>query len=36
VFGIAPATSAGAIGLIGLIMAGMFQQIVIDFVKGGL
>jgi len=34
VFGIAPATSAGAIGLIGLIMAGMFQQIVIDFVKG--
>lgn len=32
--GIDPARSAGAIGLIGLIMAGMFQQIVIDFVKG--
>jgi len=34
VFGVDPATSAGAIGLIGLIMAGMFQQIVVDFVKG--
>jgi small-conductance mechanosensitive channel len=33
-FGIDPAKSAGAIGLIGLIMAGMFQQIVVDFVKG--
>jgi len=33
-FGIDTTTSAGAIGLIGLIMAGMFQQIVIDFVKG--
>jgi small conductance mechanosensitive channel len=33
-FGIDPAASTGAIGLIGLIMAGMFQQIVIDFVKG--
>ncbi len=33
-FGIDPAKSSGAIGLIGLIMAGMFQQIVIDFVKG--
>jgi len=29
-----PAVSTGAIGLIGLIMAGMFQQVVIDFVKG--
>ncbi|UCD28635.1 MAG: mechanosensitive ion channel family protein [Planctomycetota bacterium] len=34
VYGVNPATSAGAIGLIGLILAGMFQQIVIDFVKG--
>lgn len=33
-FGIDPAKSTGAIGLIGLIMAGMFQQIVVDFVKG--
>jgi len=33
-FGIDPSVSAGAIGLIGLILAGMFQQIVIDFVKG--
>jgi small conductance mechanosensitive channel len=33
-FGIDPAKSSGAIGLIGLIMAGMFQQIVVDFVKG--
>ena len=33
-FGIDPAKSTGAIGLVGLIMAGMFQQIVVDFVKG--
>ncbi|GMU21323.1 MAG: hypothetical protein AMXMBFR13_14160 [Phycisphaerae bacterium] len=33
-FGIDPATSTGAIGLVGLIMAGMFQQIVVDFIKG--
>jgi len=33
-FGVDPAKSTGAIGLIGLIMAGMFQQIVVDFVKG--
>jgi small-conductance mechanosensitive channel len=33
-FGINPATSSGAIGLVGLIMAGMFQQIVVDFIKG--
>ncbi len=33
-FGISPATTSGALGLIGLIMAGMFQQIVVDFVKG--
>ena len=33
-FGISPATATGALGLIGLIMAGMFQQIVVDFVKG--
>ncbi|MHC4477853.1 MAG: mechanosensitive ion channel family protein [Planctomycetota bacterium] len=33
-FGIDPAKSSGAIGLIGLIMAGMFQRIVIDFVSG--
>ena len=33
-FGIEPAKSTGAIGLIGLILAGMFQQIVLDFVKG--
>ena len=33
-FGINPAASTGAIGLIGLIMAGMFQQVVVDFVKG--
>ncbi len=32
--GIDPAKSAGALGLIGLIMAGMFQQLVVDFVKG--
>ncbi len=34
VFGISPAATSGALGLIGLILAGMFQQIVIDFVKG--
>jgi len=34
VYGITPAAGAGVIGLIGLILAGMFQQIVIDFVKG--
>ncbi|MHC4697912.1 MAG: mechanosensitive ion channel domain-containing protein [Planctomycetota bacterium] len=33
-FGIEPSKSTGPIALIGLIMAGMFQQIVIDFVKG--
>ncbi len=33
-FGIDYAKSTGAIGLIGLIMAGMFQQLVVDFVKG--
>lgn len=33
-FGIEPAKSTGPIALIGLIMAGMFQQIVVDFVKG--
>lgn len=33
-FGIDYAKSTGAIGLIGLIMASMFQQIVVDFVKG--
>ena len=33
-FGVDPAKSTGAIGLVGLIMAGMFQQIVVDFVKG--
>jgi len=33
-FGIDPAQSTGAIGLIGLIMAGMFREIVVDFVKG--
>ena len=33
-FGVDYAKSTGAIGLIGLIMAGMFQQIVVDFVKG--
>lgn len=33
-FGVTPAAGAGVIGLIGLILAGMFQQIVIDFVKG--
>ena len=33
-FGIDPATSTGAIGLVGLIMAGMFQTIVVDFIKG--
>ncbi len=33
-FGVDPKQSGGAIGLIGLILAGMFQQIVIDFVKG--
>jgi small-conductance mechanosensitive channel len=33
-FGVDPAKATGALGLIGLILAGMFQQIVIDFVKG--
>lgn len=33
-FGISPGQSAGALGVIGLVLAGMFQQIVIDFVKG--
>jgi hypothetical protein len=33
-YDIKPAAGAGVIGLIGLILAGMFQQIVIDFVKG--
>ncbi len=33
-FGVDPARATGALGLIGLILAGMFQQIVIDFVKG--
>lgn len=33
-YGIDPAKSTGAIGLVGLILAGMFQQIVIDIVKG--
>ncbi|MCH7719453.1 MAG: mechanosensitive ion channel [Planctomycetes bacterium] len=33
-FGIEPSKSTGPIALVGLIMAGMFQQIVIDFVKG--
>ena len=33
-FGIDYAKSTGAIGLIGLIMAGMFREIVVDFVKG--
>jgi small-conductance mechanosensitive channel len=34
IFGIDPARTTGVIGLVGLIMAGMFQQILIDFVKG--
>ncbi len=34
VYGIDPAKTTGALGLVGLIMAGMFQQIVIDFIKG--
>ena len=33
-FGVDPAKTAGAIGLIGLIMAGMFRELVMDFVKG--
>jgi small-conductance mechanosensitive channel len=33
-FGISPGQSAGALGVIGLVLAGMFQQLVIDFVKG--
>lgn len=33
-FGIEPSKSSGPIALVGLIMAGMFQQIVVDFVKG--
>lgn len=33
-FGIQPGQSAGALGVIGLVLAGMFQQLVIDFVKG--
>ena len=33
-FGIEPSKSTGPIALVGLIMAGMFQQIVVDFVKG--
>jgi len=33
-FGVDPAKATGALGLMGLILAGMFQQIVIDFVKG--
>ena len=33
-FGVDPAKTAGAIGLIGLLMAGMFRELVMDFVKG--
>ncbi|MBU0638555.1 MAG: mechanosensitive ion channel [Planctomycetes bacterium] len=33
-FGISPGHSAGALGVIGLVLAGMFQQVVVDFVKG--
>ena len=33
-FGISPGQSAGARGVIGLVLAGMFQQLVVDFVKG--
>ena len=33
-FGIHPGQSAGALGVIGLVLAGMFQQLVVDFVKG--
>jgi len=33
-FGISPGQSAGALGVIGLLLAGMFQQLVVDFVKG--
>jgi small-conductance mechanosensitive channel len=33
-FGIQPGQSAGALGVIGLVLAGMFQQLVVDFVKG--
>ncbi len=33
-FGVDPAKSTGALGLIGLIMTGMFREIVVDFVKG--
>lgn len=33
-FGISPGQSAGALGVIGLVLAGMFQQLVVDFVKG--
>ncbi len=33
-FGIHPGQSAGALGVIGLVLAGMFNQLVIDFVKG--
>lgn len=33
-FGIEPGKSAGALGIIGLVLAGMFQQLVVDFVKG--
>lgn len=33
-FGVHPGQSAGALGVIGLVLAGMFQQLVIDFVKG--
>lgn len=33
-FGIHPGQSAGALGIIGLVLAGMFQQLVVDFVKG--
>ncbi|MBN2447710.1 MAG: mechanosensitive ion channel, partial [Phycisphaerae bacterium] len=33
-FGVSPGQSAGALGVIGLVLAGMFQQLVVDFVKG--
>ena len=33
-FGVDPAKTAGALGIIGLIMAGMFRELVMDFVKG--
>ncbi len=33
-FGIDASNSAGALGVIGLVLAGMFREVVVDFVKG--